>query len=746
MSRQTRARASTALFVTPNRCFVTRFDRRARLSSTISAFGLSIQKMAAKPVQRTAFRTIVSAILSGLVALPMQTRAQDPANPTVTVTVKAKKQAVVRKLDKTVYDVANMPRAANGSAQDVLQSTPEVSVTADGKIAVKGNSQVTVLVNGQPTAMMSGALEERAAALQTMSGADIASIEVITNPSAAYHANGGAILNIVLKRNRKPGTHAQVQGSATDQGLWNVGSSADVTRKHISVHGTLAFRHDGTLKLRQSEVDWNNPVSGQTGQTLQSSRVFVRRVVQSAALGVDDAISDRDSLSLSARYNERRSLPVFDVLNEDRTGAARTIYHRISNGPNQQSDDSASLSFSHRDDGTALKAMVQRSDTIGLIDKSYRDVFVEPARATDYSHGANKSRRHLNQATVDWSRLSEHGQWGAGLDIRDHVDDIDNYQASVDSSSGAETPDSNTTNGYAVTTTLSAAYLTDKIRRGKWEALLGGRAEHMALRVNPAVGAVQSKHWQALNPSLHLRYAFSDHSDLTLSYRRSLQTPDPRDLNPFTTYVDAQNLSRGNPGLKPQRLTSWEIGTNADVARLSGNVSAFYRISRDTVIDTRSFADNVLITSKQNGGQARSAGITGSLDWTPDAKLHFGVDGGIYRVMLDTPDLAGPVRQDGISGYIKLRAAYSAAHDDVSLDAHGQSRRITPLGRYGATSSVNLTWKHHLSKTLSLTVNANDIVDGSLRNYRTDTSTFRQTGFDHFVARRIYVGFVKQIE
>jgi outer membrane receptor protein involved in Fe transport len=222
--------------------------------------------------------------------------------------------------------------------------------------------------------------------------------------------------------------------------------------------------------------------------------------------------------------------------------------------------------------------------------------------------------------------------------------------------------------------------------------------------------------------------------------------PDPRDLNPFTTYVDAQNLRRGNPGLGPQRLTSWETGLHAQGPHVDGSVGAFYRTSRDTVFDARTFAGNVLVTSKRNGGQARSAGVTGSLDWTPVAPLRLGLDGGAYRVALDTPDVAGPVRQDGVSGYLNVRAAYSAGHDDVALDAHGQSAGITPLGRYGATSSVNLAWKHALSRTLSLTVNANDLFDGSLRAYRTDTAMFRQTGFDHFVVRRIYVGFVQKIE
>jgi outer membrane receptor protein involved in Fe transport len=242
-----------------------------------------------------------------------------------------------------------------------------------------------------------------------------------------------------------------------------------------------------------------------------------------------------------------------------------------------------------------------------------------------------------------------------------------------------------------------------------------------------------------------VQYAFSDKADLTLSFRRSLQRPDPRDLNPFTTYIDAQNLSRGNPGLKPQLLTSWEIGANAEAAHLSGNLGAFYRTSRNTVLDARSFTDNVLVTSKQNGGQARSSGITGALDWTPDAKLHLGIDASAYCVVLYTPETYGLVHQRGISGYVNLRAAYQAGQDDLSLDAHGQSAGITPLGRYGATSSLNLIWKHQLDKTLSLTLNANDVFDGSRRTYRTDTSTFRQAGFDHFVARRIYLGFVKKI-
>lgn len=682
-------------------------------------------------------------VLIGTTLLPLAAHAEDPE--TTTVEVKAKKPDVVKKVDRTVYNVADMPRATNGTAQDVLQSTPEVSVSGDGQIAVKGNSNVTVLVDGKPTAMLSGS--EQAIALQTMSGADIASVEVITNPSASFNANGGAILNIVLKRNRKPGAHGQIQGSTSDQHLWNVGSSGDMTRQDISVHGSLAYRHDGTLKFRESTVDWNNPLGSPSLQTRQTSEVFVRREVKSGALGVDYAISDVDSLGFSGRYNERHSRPLFDVLNVNRTGSEETIFHRVSEGPNEQSDASANLSFSHQGRETAFKAAIQHSDTVALIDKSYRDVFVQPVSASDYSRGATRSERHLDQATLDWTLATASSQWGAGLDIQEKVDNIDNYQATIDPSTGAETPAPDTTNSYNVKTSTAAAYLTYLIKHGSWETLLGGRAERVALRLRSAQYHRPENHWQAFNPSMNLRYTLSDAAELTASYRRSLQMPDPRDLNPHTTYIDAQNLSRGNPGLQPQHLTSWEVGASLDARQVSGSVGLFYRTSTDTVIDARSFGtDNVLVTSKDNGGRARSGGVTGSLDWKLDSKLKVGGDVGIYRVMLDTPDLAALVRESGTAAYLNVRASYSAGNDDVSLDAHCQSAGVTPLGRFGATSNVNLTWKRQLSKTWSLTVNANDIFDGSKRTYSTTASTYHQAGFDHFVARRVYIGVVKKFE
>jgi len=688
-------------------------------------------------------------VLTAVCVMSAHACAQDRREPeTTTVTVKGKKKPVKKELGKTIYDAASNPKAANGTAQDVLQSTPGVSVTAEGQIAVKGNANVTVLINGKPSAVMSGA--DRAVALQTMNGSDIASVEVITNPSAAYDANGGAIVNIVLRKNRKPGAHGQVRGAVSDQGLWNVAASGDATKGRLSVHGAAAFRRDGTLKFRGSDAVWSNPANGASGENTQSSKVFVRRVVESASLGADYDLSPADSLSAAAGYNFRRSRPWFDEHNESLSAGADTVWHRVSYGPNQQSDDNASLTYTHQGDETTpekgtLKLDIRHSDTVALIDKSYSDIYLLPAQPDVIGHGLSKSARHLSEASLDWSRPSALGDLGAGLDWQDEVNDLTNYQATI--LNGVETADAGVTNRYRAATTLGAAYLTDQIRRGAWEWLLGARLESAATRItNVYITQGPDASWTALNPSLHVKYAFTAAASLTFSYRRSLQRPDPRDLNPFTTYLDAQNLQQGNPDLKPQVLSAYEVSLDDDHDSFSRSLGAFYRLSRDTVSDARSvIGDDVLLTTKRNGGAGRSAGLTASVDRSFGEVWHMSADGGVYAVSLHTPDLDAMVEQNAMSAYVNLSLDYRKGRDDVSLDAHTQSGGIWPLGRYGPASSLNLSWKRRITGRLSLTLNARDILDGSKSVSRMNTATYRMTGFNHFVARRVYIGFVEKL-
>ena len=660
---------------------------------------------------------------------------------------------MTKKLDKTVYSTVNNAKAESGTAQDVLQSTPTVSVSPDGDIAIKGNHNVTVMINGKPSAVMSG--ENRAVALQTMSGSDIASVEVITNPSAAYNANGGAIINIVLKKNRKPGGHMAMRANASDQGLWNANLSGDYSKNKLSVHGSIGLRRDGTLKFRRSDVHWRDPSTGTFGENLSSSDVFIRRMTQNASAGLDYDLSDADSLSASATYNFRRSRPYFDELDQNyASGILTDAYHHISIGPNQQMDDSFNLSYNRQTDDTVLKAALQHGDTINLVDKSFVNAFVFPIQPPDYARVANKAGRRLDEASLDYARpMLKAGQLGLGLDFQRDANIIGNHFGSLDPGTGAETVDPAITHRYQVVVTQTAAYITGQfVWADHWEALIGARFETLSTRLDAeAVGSgllvpTNSADYHSLNPSLHLKYTVSAHRSVTLSYRQSLQRPDPRDLNPYIAYGDAQNRYTGNPDLKPQGVKSLELTYDEDRDGFSQGLSAFYRQSRDTVVDVRTFtAGNILLTSKQNAGSGTSAGLSESIDWKASESLHLTADASLYHVILDSLDLTGPVRQSGLSYSANLSLAYSSGANDMTFDVHANGPGIVPQGKTSATSALNITWTRRLTTRLSFNLSASDVLDGAKQDYSTTTSTFVQRGYNHFVAQRVYLGLVYKI-
>ena len=696
------------------------------------------------PLKTLLLLTIPALAVSPAVRAQDTTAPADPSAATTTVVVTAPKADIVKKIDKTIYTPGNNPKAANGTAQDVLQSTPGVSVGNDGALSVKGNGNVTVLINGHPSAEMSGAT--RAVALQTMAGSDIASVEVITNPSAAYNANGGAIINIVLKPNRKPGGHVTLRGSVSDQGLWNSILAADYTSGPLSLHGSFGLRHDGSLKLRSSDIDWTNPMTGETGENIATSRIFIHRLTENAAVGADYDLDASSTLSAEATWHYRHSRPFFDEFHEDYDdGALSNIYHRISDGPNQQSDDHFALSYSRQDHDTLLKASLQHSDTFTLVDKSYDNVPVVPAGSTTFAHISGKTLHRLDEASLDYTRpLNTTLELGFGVDLRHDLDGIGNYFATIDPLTGAALVDAEATNRYRADTTQAAAYVTAQVTGGRWQTLAGLRLESLGMRLlSDGMPVMNGPRYVTLDPSLHLKYTFDDTQSLTLSYRQSLERPDPGDLDPRVTYVDAQNLASGNPGLKPQALKSLELTFDDDTTMLDRSIGLFYRQSTDTVVDSRTFtADDVLLTSKQNGGQGVSAGTTASVEWKSTADFHINGDASLYSVHLVTPDLDGPVTQDAVSYQANLGLDYRHGIDDFSFDAHVQGPGISPERKQSASNTLNFAWQRQLNKRLSLTLNANDMLDGSKKSFVVHTATFDQRGYNHFDVRRVYLGFV----
>ena len=668
---------------------------------------------------------------------------QDATTDTTTVTVKGKKTKVERKIDRTVYDKSDDPAAQAGTAADVLKTVPAVTVSANGDVALRGDKNVQVYVDGKPSAMMSG--DSRALTLQTMAGSDIATVEVITNPGANFGGNGGGIINIVLKKNRKPGTHAIVQGNMGEVGRFNANLAGDSSHGKLSLHGRIGLRHDALIRHIFSDLTWRGS-AGAGGRSVQASRNFARRRSWSTAAGLDYTVDDQDTLSLSGSYAQRHSRNPLDEFHQDYDAAGTLVdnYDRRSVGPGGQTDSTLNATFDHRrDDLHDIKLQVQHSQTVTDRDKSYRNIFAFPLQADSRDRILTRAAKRLDEVSLDYLQpLGTTAQVSAGVDIQRQQDEIYNYNAVIDDD-GTETVIPGTTNRFILSGSVDAAYVTWQMTADKWTWLAGARLESQSqISKSPTSAYFAVRAYAGANPSLHLRYALDDSHDVKASFSQSLQRPDPRDLNPFVTYVDAQNISAGNPDLKPQRVRATELSYEAP----SWSTTLYDRSSTRTVTDYAYFvAGDVLLTTKRNSGRGRSIG----LDTVANGKIgdHFDYSGDVnlYYAELEAADLAEVLHRSGLSWSAQLDLDYNRGPDVLSLDGQFQGDSLTSQGRRSGTSAVNLTWKHQLTSCLSLVVNAQDVFRGSRQTFVTRTATVHQVGLNDLGGRSSFIGVVYKL-
>ena len=662
-----------------------------------------------------------------------------------TVVVKGKKAPVTHRIDGTVYDESQNPKAATGTAADVLKTVPQVSVSPEGEVKLRGDGNVQVYVNGKPAAEM--APESRAATLLTMPGGDIASVEVITNPSAKYDANGGGIINIVLKKNRKPGAGGLINANAADFGRHNLTASGHYTRGRLSLNTTLSFRHDGSPKSQGSDTTWLDPAGAALGRSVQASRAFVRRVTTTASASLDYDLGDAGTLTFSARHAEHHSRnPIIERHQDyDAGGLLADDYDRLSNGPNTQSDDSLTLTWDrHAPDGSELKLQAAHSLSIATRDKSYRNRFRAPVQPDGGDRVLYKLGRRLDEVSGDYVRpFGETIQVSAGFDLQDENDPSWNDYAAVDPATGQETVDAGRTNRFAVRRQQAAAYVTWQGGFGPWTVLAGARLESLRTTGDQiTAGTKHRSRYGNLNPSLHLSYAIDTRRQLKASFSRSLQRPDAAALNPFLVYVDAQNSTLGNPDLKPQRVTSAEVEYDYSFDPLSYSLTLYDRSSDRTVTDYGYLtAGNVLVTTKRNASSGRSLGADYNLNGKIGPHLGYRFDLNLFHVRLQATDTGGILRQSGTSWTSSGGLDYDAdSGDSLSLDITAQGRSLTSQGWRSGTSSVDLSWSHPLSPRLTFVASASNVFADSLQAFVTTTATIRQTGYSDFHDRIVYAG------
>ncbi len=662
-------------------------------------------------------------------------------NQTTHVTVTAKTKPVRRTAEGTVYDESNNPKGQSGTAGDVLNTVPSVSVTPDGNLTLRGDGNVQIYVDGKPSVLMKG--DARALTLESMPGSAIASVEVITNPSAKYDANGGGIINITLKKQKKAGAYGSLTLNQGNDGRKNASLSADFVTQRLSLHAQLAVREDLRPKTEATDTRW---LGATLGDSRQTSEVNSRRQSSLALLSAGYAASDLDQLTLEASYKENHSANLLNEYHQDYDVSGDLIdgYDRRSMGPRHQDNETLSGAFSHKGPaGDEFRLQAQAGWTTNTLDKSYTNIFSDPVTPDTGVHVLTRSDQGFAELSGDGVvPAGDDRQLSYGFDLQAARDVFSNVDAAVDPVSGVETIDTDLTNAFRVDQSIAASYLTYQVQLKRLTVLAGLRAEVTGTQIAGDGQAATRDTFVNLIPTLHLAWRLDAARQLTASASEGFQRPDPRDLDPFMTYVDAQNVTSGNPDLKPQRVTSFETGYTQDKGDDSFGLTGYYKATRDTVTDYSSFLSNgLLLTTKRNSGDGQSLGMEYEQTGKLDAKWSYNLSANVFHTRLEADDPGGPSLHAGTSYIAKVGLDYDSGNaNQVSLESNAIGRAVTAQGWHSGTILTDLSWRHRLTPKISTFVNFDDIANGSKVTTVRQTATLGQVDQVFIKGQQLFVG------
>lgn len=523
------------------------------------------------------------------------------------VTVRAEKSTTEFKLDKRVFNVGKDLSSTGASALQVLNNVPSVNVTIEGQVQLRGSGGVQILVNGKPSVIAS----EQGNLLGTITADMIESVEVITNPSAKYDAEGTAgIINIVLKKEDAKGLNGAISVNTGTPDNHSVGLSLNRRTDKFNLFSQLGV---GYRELPNEERTVNqNLLSGQT--VFSEGTEYRNEVYYNAVLGTDYHLNERNVITLSGNFSyeveDQPSLNNFRLT--DASGEAMSTWRREevteATNPKYQFELLYKRDFEDDKDHDLLISALGT-----LFSKDQSSAFTNTTLSGQDRDGRQRTRTEFgeqeNTFKIDYVRpVNEKVSFETGAQ---YVTNDVNNDFSVSNFSGLDfLIDPELTNIFNWDQRVLAFYGTGAYEFDNWGLKVGLRVEKTNLEtLLETTNEANSQRYTNLFPSAHASYKVSEGVSVQAGYSRRIFRPRLWDLNPFFNPRNNFNIRAGNPNLQPEYTDSYEVTSIFLLGETSLNLGVYHRYTTEVVERITRFEDNVSITTPRNIGTNRSTGI-----------------------------------------------------------------------------------------------------------------------------------------
>ena len=657
------------------------------------------------------------------------------------------------RIDRQVYDVKSDVGSTNGTAADALNNVPSVSVDPDGTVSLRGSTKVQILVDGKPSAMLQG--DNRGPALQAMGADDIESVEVINNPGAEFgnEAGGGPILNLVMRRNRKPGGFATVNTNAGTAGRYNGSVNGSYNEGPWGVQGSVNVRHDGRNLTGETSRDQLNPLSNAFFHTGQASSQAGLNEFAGLNSTVNYNLTQVDTLAASINYmhrtNDQRANDRYTQYLSDINSAEVSDYQRSTVRDGDSRNTAWGARWDHKGTlpGESLKIDLRVSSSLNDSLSNYANMYsVRPPTVLDSkAHQANDNSTRIVDFTGDYERPLAGGTVKTGYKIATNNGAAETDYTDIDPITQAEHFNASRSNNFKLDETVMAMYGSYQMRLNeRWGVLGGLRAEYTDIDIDQITGNVEAKnHYINYMPSLFATYKASETANIRFAYAHRIRRPNANELNPYVLYRDELNVSSGNPKLKPTQTDSFEIGYETKLFGLESNLRGYFRRDTDAIVDRRFLlANNVLLSTKENGAGSHAGGLEFTVSGKLTPKLTLNTSGNLMRNQQIVQDLTGlDVTRSATSLSGRARLNYQLTPDDqLQAALQMQGKMLSGTGYREPNHTLNLSLRHTVTPQLSLVMNVTDALNTNHIDVVIDSPTLRETSLRHFDGRVIYVG------
>lgn len=680
------------------------------------------------------------------------------------VEITATKEEVGGTMDKKTFEVANNISQSGGSVLQSMQNLPGVTVQ-DGKVLLRGNENVVVLIDGKQTALtgMGGQTN-----LDNIPASSIERIEIINNPSSKYDANGNAgIINIIYKKEKQDGFNGKI-GMATGLGaLWVKKSNLPGVRKQY--HFTPKENPSISLNYRKKKVNLFFQGDYSFNRTLNKNE-FVDRVYDDGQVirqqtvrnrntnigivktGADIAINSSNSLSISGMLSMEKILDNGDepFFNGDLSERGR-LWQFLED--ELKTTVMASAAYQHKFKEAGHLLNVGFNYTFHRENEKY---FFTNTLPTFTGNDAFKllSDEHVADLTVDYVRPLKTGRIEGGLKFRrrqipTNMQFLPGLNSPLDSSAGGKA---------TYIETIPALYGNYVFENPKFEAELGLRIEYVGVDYQVAPGhptySSNGYNYTQPFPNMRLAYKINDRNKLSLFYNRRVDRPNEVDIRIFPKYDDAEIIKVGNPQLGPQFTNSFEVGYKSSWKKGYLYAAAYHRFADGTItrISSTVPGSTLIYAIFQNAGRSYNTGVELMVSQEVVKWFSFNLNLNGYRNQINAftvnnlypePNTYTAAKQEVFSGSAKLNMMFHLPKKfEAQLTAIYLAPDIIPQGTIGSRFSLDVGVKKTIQKGKGeMFINATDLLNTMSIRTKIQGSNFTYNSSNYYETQVIRIGY-----